>query len=195
MNKKVPIETQQIFEILIKGHFISYDNEDSKIKHLFEVIETDNNYELLMDYFAQIGYQLIKGNSFYYFAKKDHLIRDIESKLKSFYKWIDIINFFMSYGESINEYFSVGKIFTPNEIFTQCKVNNALMEKLNAIKITKNIKKPLDKINHLIDELRKATFIDVFNDFNNEFKVVAAYKYIEELINTINVEVHDEISE
>jgi len=191
MTKILPIETQKIFEKLTKGHFISYDNEDIEIKELYQVIDANNNYELLLEYFLHIGFQFIKGDSYYYFAKSE-INKSTEDKLKSFYKWIEIMNFFLSFGESINEHFSVGKIFTPNDIFIQCKVNNALMEKLNTIRLTNSIEKPLDKINRLIDELRRATFVDVFNDFRDEYKVVAAYHYLEQLINTIDIEVENE---
>jgi|AntAceMinimDraft_17_1070374.scaffolds.fasta_scaffold00162_11 hypothetical protein len=191
MTKTLPIETQNIFEILTKGHFISEDSEISEIKELYKVIDENNNYELLLDYFSHIGFQLIKGNSYYYFAKNENN-KKIEDKLKSLYKWIDIINFFMSYGESMNEHFSNGKIFTPNEIFTQCKVNNALLEKLNDIKLTKSIEKPLDKIIRLIEELKKATFVDVYNDFHDEYKVLASFNYLEQLINTIDINIDDE---
>ena len=190
-TKTPPIETQEIFEILTKGYFISIDSERQEIQKLHRAISEENNYELLYDYFNRIGFQLINGNdnSFYYFAKQD-TNKKLEDKLKTAYKWIDIYDFLMSYGESINEYFSAGKIFTPDNIFTTCKVNTELMEKLN--KLVKNSSLPYDKIIKLIDDLVKATFVEEYNIYNKEYKVVAAFGYLEQLIKTIDITTSDE---
>jgi hypothetical protein len=186
-NIKVPpIETQEIFEFLTKGHFISIDSEKTEIQKLHRAISEDDNYEIIYDYFNRLGFQLINGNdhSYYYFAKQD-TNKKLEDKLKIAYKWIDIYDFLMSYGESINEYFSAGKIFTPDQIFTICKVNTELMDKLN--KLNKNISMPYDKIAKIIEELIKASFVEEYNSYNKEYKVLAAFGYLEQLIITIDI--------
>ncbi len=190
-TKTPPIETQEIFEMLTKGYFISIDSEKQEIQKLHRAICEESNYEILYEYFNRIGFQLINGNdhSFYYFAKQD-TNKKLEDKLKTAYKWIDIYDFLMSYGESINEYFSAGKIFTPDNIFTACKVNTELMEKLN--KLVKNIAMPYDKIIKVIDDMVKATFIEEYNIYNKEYKVVAAFGYLEQLIKTIDITTNDE---
>ena len=191
-NSKVPpIETQEIFEFLTKGYFISIDSEKTEIQKLHRAISEDDNYEILYDYFNRLGFQLINGNdhSYYYFAKQD-TNKKLEDKLKIAYKWIDIYDFLMSYGESINEYFSAGKIFTPDQIFTICKVNTELMDKLN--KLNKNISMPYDKIAKIIEELIKASFVEEYNPYNIEYKVLAAFGYLEQLIKTIDINTNDE---
>jgi hypothetical protein len=191
-NSKVPpIETQEIFEFLTKGYFISIDSEKAEIQKLHRIISEDDNYEILYDYFNRLGFQLINGNdySYYYFAKQD-TNKKLEDKLKIAYKWIDIYDFLMSYGESINEYFSAGKIFTPDQIFTICKVNTELMDKLN--KLNKNISMPYDKIVKIIEELIKASFVEEYNPYNKEYKVLASFGYLELLIKTIDINTNDE---
>ncbi len=191
-NSKVPpIETQEIFEFLTKGYFISIDSEKAEIQKLHRAISEDDNYGILYDYFNRLGFQLINGNdhSYYYFAKQD-TNKKLEDKLKIAYKWIDIYDFLMSYGESINEYFSAGKIFTPDQIFTICKVNTELMDKLN--KLNKNISMPYDKITKIIEELIKASFLEEYNPYNKEYKVIAAFGYLEQLIKTIDINTNDE---
>lgn len=190
-NIAPPIQTQEIFEMLTKGHFISIDSEKQEIQKLHRAISEENNYEILYDYFNRIGFQLINGNdhSFYYFAKQD-TNKKLEDKLKTAYKWIDIYDFLMSYGESINEYFSAGKIFTPDDIFSVCKVNTELMDKLN--KLVKNVSMPYHKIEKLIEELIKATFVEEYNNYNKEYKVVAAFGYLEQLIKAIDIAINDE---
>ncbi len=193
MDKKPPIETQEIFEILTKGNLISMDSEKPEIQKLYRAIKEDDNYEILFQYFNRIGFQLINGNdhSFYYFAKNDTSKKQ-EEKLKIAYKWIDIYDFFMSYGESIDEYFSKGNVFTSENIFNECKVNTDLMNKLSDIQIVKSNTNPIEKINKLIDELKKSTFIEEYGIYNNEFKVVAAFGYLEQLIKTIDINTDNE---
>ena len=56
-TKTPPIETQEIFEILTKGYFISNDSEKQEIQKLHRAISEDNNYEILYEYFNRIGLQ------------------------------------------------------------------------------------------------------------------------------------------
>ncbi|WP_347839963.1 hypothetical protein [uncultured Draconibacterium sp.] len=192
-GKIPPIETQEIFETLTKGNFISFDSEQTDIQRLHRAIKEDDNYDILFTYFNRIGFQLINGNdhSYYYFTKQE-TGKKIEDKIKVAYKWIDIYDFFMSYGESKNEYFSAGILISPENIFEECKINTALMDKLTSIQLTKSIANPSDKIKKLIEELKKATFVEEYNSFHNEYKVVSAFEYLEQLIKSIDIITIDE---
>ena len=51
---------------------------------------------------------------------------------------------------------------------------------------------PYEKITKVIDELIKATFVEEYNIYNKEYKVVAAFGYLEQLIKTIDITTSDE---
>ena len=54
-----------------------------------------------------------------------------------------------------------------------------------------------EKINSLIKILEKEGFVELENEIGNQYKVVAAFKYVEQLILSINIpeEIQNEIPE
>lgn len=80
-----PVQTSAIFDRLSKGQFISEDSNNDDVRELFNIIELDNNYEILRDYFSRIGFILEKGEGYYYFSRKESN-QIIEEKVKRAYK-------------------------------------------------------------------------------------------------------------
>lgn len=74
--------TQQIFERLSKGEFLSVDSSNQTIKHLFNDIE--ENYQDYYDYFNEIGFSLDGGVGYYYFSRINEKPQSIERK-----RWIN----------------------------------------------------------------------------------------------------------
>ena len=60
---QLPTVTQDIFEYLSKGNFISEDTSADDIRDLYRVIDSNDNFELLHTYFLKIGFKLEKGAS------------------------------------------------------------------------------------------------------------------------------------
>ena len=64
----VPRQTGEIFEILSSGQFICSNSADVRISKLYDVIDDNEKYELLYDYFSAIGflmnYQFVRELSF-----------------------------------------------------------------------------------------------------------------------------------
>ena len=88
---EVPTQTAEIFKILSKGQFINSNSPDKKIADLYRVIEDEQNFENLYDYFLNINFVLERGNEYYYFSRPETKT-DLEKKIESAYKWIDIIS-------------------------------------------------------------------------------------------------------
>lgn len=193
MTGTPPIQTSEIFEKLSKGQFICEDSGSDEIKDLFNIIELESNYEILKDYFQCIGFTLEKGTGYYYFSRKE-TNQIIEEKVKRAYKWIDILDFFNTYAKSIDEPFTQGAIFSPSRIFEKSKVNSALQEKLEALKNYQEFatEKPLDRIQKLSRYMAKETFFDLTNEYSDEFKVLASYRYLQKLIVSIVIEEEEE---
>jgi hypothetical protein len=189
MTGTPPIQTTDIFERLSKGQFISEDSGDDEVKDLFNIIELENNYEILKDYFQRIGFILEKGSGYYYFSRKE-TNQILEDKVKRAYKWIDILDFFNTYAKAIDEPFSQGTIFSPSRIFEKSKVNSALQEKLEALKNYQEFatEKPLERIQKLSRYMVKETFFDLANEYSDEFKVLASYRYLQKLVVSIVIE-------
>lgn len=188
MKGMPPRQTADIFERLSKGKFISEDSNDETLKNLYDVIDDEVNYGLLYEYFLCIGFYLEKGSGYYYFSQKEKN-SDIEKKIERAYKWIDVLDFLKTYGKSVDAPFTQGTIFSPHQIVEECKVNHVLAEKLEDLQRYTKSKgdKVFDRIQKIIDDLTKETFVEVHNKHTQEYKVVAAFSYLEKLVTSIHI--------
>lgn len=192
----VPRQTGEIFEILSKGQFICSNSTDARIAKLFDVIDNGDNYQELFDFFYSINFILEKGDEFYYLSRKDESKVDLERKLEMACKWIDIVDFFKAYDNS----FSSGYSFSPSEIVVKISIDAVLKSKADGVRSTLKIdeKTPYnDVVVKVIDTLCKDGFAEVENEILKSYKVLASFKYLEELIININIpeEIQHEIPE
>ena len=93
-------QTAEIYEILSKGQFISSNSSVESVRKLFGVIE--DNFTELSRYFSVINFTLERGDEYFYFSRPESRA-DLERKIESAYKWIDILDFFNTYAKSIDE--------------------------------------------------------------------------------------------
>lgn len=191
----VPKQTGEIFELLSKGQFICSNSTESRIGKLFDIIDDSDNYELLYDYFKSINFILEKGDEYYHFSRKEEKV-DLERKLDIACKWIDIVDFFKTFDNS----FASGYSFSPSEINVKISVDAVLKNKADGVRAALKIdeKTPYHEIVlKIIDTLVKDGFAEMENEILKTYKVLSSFKYLEELINTINIpeEVQDEIPE
>ncbi|MEO7313827.1 MAG: hypothetical protein ABIW47_01485 [Ginsengibacter sp.] len=191
----VPKQTGEIFELLSKGQFICSNSADIRISKLFDVIDDSDNYELLYDYFKSINFILEKGDEYYHFSRKEEKV-DLERKLDIACKWIDIVDFFKTFDNS----FASGYSFSPSEINVKISVDAVLKSKADGVRAALKIdeKTPYHEIVlKIIDALLKDSFAEMENEILKTYKVLSSFKYLEELINTINIPegVQDEIPE
>lgn len=187
------IHTDKIYEHLIRGQFICSNSSNAEIRKLCSILDNDDNYNELYDYFKKINLILEKGNQYYYFSRKENKIT-LEKKLERLFKWIDIIDFFKTYDSS----FDSGYRFIPSEILVSLKTDAELKSKLDAIKKHTNGKENYsDIIKKTLDSLVKDNFLEIEDELSNTYKVLSSFKYLEELILLINIpeEVENEIPE
>ncbi len=192
----IPKHTGEIFELLSKGQFICSNSSDVRTRKLYEIIEDNDNFDILYEYFLAINFILEKGDEYYYFSKKEELKADLERKLDIACKWIDIVDFFKTFDTS----FSSGFSFTPSEIIVRISVDAVLKSKADGIRSTLKIdeKTPYSEIvSKVIESLVRDGYVESENEILKSYKVLSSFKYLEELINIINIpeEVQNEISE
>ena len=191
----VPRQTGEIFEVLSSGQFICSNSADSRITKLYDIIDDADKYEALYDYFFAIGFTLEKGDEFYYFSRKNESKADLERKLETACKWIDILDFFKTFDNA----FGSGYSFSPQEIVVKIKVDAVLKNKADGLRKTlKDDKVPYDEIViKTIDDLCKNGFAEMENEILKSYKILSSFKYLEELVTNINIpeEVQNEIPE
>jgi hypothetical protein len=189
---EVPVQTVAIFEILSKGQFISSNSSDRTISELYQIIEDESNFENLCDYFRSINFILEKGNEYFYFSRIENRV-DLERKIETAFKWIDIIDFLKTYDNS----FGAGYRFTPSDLLVRIKIDAELEIKLEALKKHISKEKHHEIIERIIAMMVNETFIELENQITNQYKVLASFNYLEQLILTINIpdEIRNEIPE
>jgi hypothetical protein len=192
----VPRQTGEIFEILSSGQFICSNSADVRISKLYDIIDDNEKYELLYDYFSAIGFLLEKGDEFYYFSRKNESKADLERKLETACKWIDVLDFFKTFDNA----FVSGYSFTTQEIVVQIKVDAVLKSKADGLRKVFKLddKTPFDEvITKVTDSLCKDGFAEIENEILKSYKILSSFKYLEELVTNINIpeEVQNEIPE
>ncbi|GHV70124.1 hypothetical protein FACS1894199_19530 [Bacteroidia bacterium] len=191
---KVPEQTADIFKILSKGQFISSNSSNKTNSDLYNTIDSEidgeDNFKNLREYFKQINFILERGDEYFYFSRNETKI-DLENKIERAYKWIDMVDFLKTFNNS----FSSGYRFSPSEILVKIKLDAELETKLDTL--SKNAEPQQDTLDRILKTLTDDSFIELENERTGQYKVLAAFKYIEQLILTINIseEVQNEIPE
>ena len=157
--------TQQIFERMSKGGFLSVDSTDQEVKHLYDDIE--ENYA---DYEQE--------------AKQT-----IEQKLQSFAQWVDILDFLKTYDIT----FSTGFQFRSTHILERINLDVELRDKARKLFRKQNTNQ--DIVEKLISELTTMGFAELINEEDGTYKVTAAFRYAEDMANLITIYNEEEIPE
>lgn len=185
--------TSEIFDVLRKGQFICSNSPNDHIQTLYKVLEDENIFEDLYEYFYQINYTLEQGNEYFYFSRSEKNA-DLDRKLEKAFGWIDILDFLKTF----DSVFDVGFRFTPAEIVNQLKNNADLKSKLgNLKKIGVQKKNYSDRIKKLIERLERDNFVTLENEISETYKVLTSFNYLKDLITTINIpeEIENEVSQ
>lgn len=189
---QVPHQTADIFKMLSKGQFINSNSTNKSISDLYKIMEDEDNFEYLYEYFKQINFVLEKGDEYFYFSRTESKV-ELESKLEAAFRWIDIIDFFKTYNNS----FSAGFRFSPSEILVRIKTDAELETKLTGLRKHTDKEKHQDILDKILKKMTDDTFIELENEITNQYKVLGSFKYLEQLILTINIpdEIRNEIPE
>lgn len=189
----VPKQTAQLFEILSKGQFINSNSTDEQERKLYDMLDDDERYDVLYDYFRQINFILEKGDGYYYFSRMEAKA-DLERKIEQAFKWIDVLDFFKTFDNA----FGSGFRFAPSDILVQLNLNAELKTKIEALKrYAPNKTKHAEVLMKVIGDMKSDRFFELENEVSEQYKVLASFKYLEDLISTIQItdEAKDEIPE
>jgi hypothetical protein len=174
--------TADIFDALSKGKFICSNSVEDGSRRLYNVVE--ENFEDLFTYFQAIGFGLEKGDEYFYFSRIESKAT-VESKIEQAYRWIDVVDFFMAF----NSGFAPGFRFTPADILVQVKMDAGLKDKLEIMKRLTGDGSYPDRINSLIEkQMCTPGFAELESEVSNQYKVLASFNYIKQLIVSIQIQ-------
>lgn len=180
--------TNEVFQRLSKGQFLSSNSIDAETRAIYNDIEENQpEYE---NFFRQIDFQLSAGDGFYYFSRKEAKVV-IENKLQSFFQWIDYLDFLKTFDTT----FSAGSQFNLAQIEIRLSSDLELKEKLSRLFTDKPSNR--EKIEALAKALTDMGFAEQVSEAEGMYQVTSAFHYIEEIILCLNIdeEVKDEIPE
>lgn len=179
--------TQRIYELMSKGAFLSVDSTDLEVKHLYDDVEENfSDYEA---YFSELGLRLEAGEGYYYFSRIQEGKSAIEDKLKRFALWVDILDFLKTYDIA----FSTGFQFRSTHILERINLDVELRDKARKLFRKQNTNQEI--VEKLINELMGMGFAEIINEEDGTYKVTAAFRYAEELVNLITIYNEEEIQE
>ena len=160
------------------GRFISENSLNPEIGRYYAAIEDD--YQSYKEYYEGIGLILEEGNGYFYFSRVEKR-EDLTSKVQRLAQWIDRIDFLKTY----NNAFSVGFSFQKSDILVRLSSDIELKEKTRGLYT--DVKTNEEKIDKLVQELLRIGFIEVENEEEGSYKVVAAFRYIENLLDSLTI--------
>jgi len=180
--------TETIFNILGRGGFISQNSTDADRSRLYDDIE--ENEEEYRAYFKGIGFMLEGGNGYYYFTRKEPKI-NVQEKVERLAEWIDILDFLTTF----DPIFTSGYEFRPADI--EARLSTDIELKGKAEQLIAKGQTFHEFTEKLIDRMKSFGVIETANELESTYRVTAAFRYIEELVNALKIaeEVKDEIPE
>ncbi|MCM1078240.1 MAG: hypothetical protein NC344_01405 [Bacteroidales bacterium] len=181
--------TLRIYERLSRGEFLSADSTDSSIRHLYDDVE--ENVEDYTDYFKEIGLKLETGNGYFYFSRIGESRQAIEQKLESFSKWLDYLDFLKCY----NQAFTAGYQFRKSHLIEQISLDIELREKANRLFKKYGVGSNVEVVNKLLQEMQNMGFAECISELDETFKITSAFRYVEELVEMIQIVNEDEVPE
>lgn len=170
--------TEEIFNILSRGGFISNNSISPKIRRIYDAIEDNlTDYD---EYFCGIGFHLEAGDGYFFFTRKEAKV-DLQRKLEAVGKWIDYLTFLKTY----NSAFGPGLVFSAADIVVRINCDMELKEL--AAKLFSEKKSYDEIVEKLIAEMERMGFIEQQNELEKTWKVLASFHYIEELVDCISI--------
>lgn len=178
--------TEEIFNLLSKGGFISSNSGDLAVKRYYDAIEED--FSSYYDYYKGIGFYIESGDGYFLFTRKEAKI-DLERKLEAVMRWIDYLSFLKTF----NPVFGSGYTFRPADIVIAISCNMELKEKAAKLFREKNVYPEI--VDKLVAELEKAGLIELENEHEQSYKVLTSFHYMEDMVDSITIteEAEDEI--
>ena len=170
IDELVPQHIEKIYQIILKGGYISENSSKNGNAQLYEAIVSKEDE--LRAYFKPLGYALIQREGYFYFAHDD--ASDSEAGLELIVDYIEIANFF----KTLDNNFTTGYNFSLTAMEHQLNSNIELQDlstKMKGIKANTHG----EFIQKIVEKLKKDGFIEERNTMNREYSVLNSYEYIE----------------
>ena len=147
-------------------------------RNYYDVIE--DGFDAYRDYYEGVGFVLESGNGYFYFSRPEPKVNAVD-KLARFCDWIDRLDFL----KTVNSAFGSGYVLTKAKILERISCDIEQKEKVSIFYADK--KTHAEVIEKLVDDLEKIGFVEQENELEGSYKVTAAFHYLEEMVNCLNI--------
>lgn len=172
------IKTKEIFDILSRGGFICQDSVRMENKRLYDYIE--EHFEEYRQYFQGIGFVLEQGNGYFHFTRAESR-NELAARLARLGVWIDRLDFVKTFHGG----FSAGIRFTPS-LFTEAIASDVELKE-KARRLYEHERSVNAAVQALVLDMEKAGFIELENEFEQRYKVTAAFHFLEDLVEMLTI--------
>lgn len=175
-----PKYTQEVFELLSRGHFLCDNSPHRSERKLYDIcLEDLHEYR---DYFNQIGFGLEEGDGYFYFSKSFNA-KSIEEKLQKVLEYIDLVELMLQYSPT----FGVGFRTTVAEFSIAVKGNAVLKDRLERLRSSSANITLHQQCSRVLDAFVKGGFMAVENEHEQRYRVLTSYNYLETFLSAIEV--------
>ena len=172
------IKTREIFDVLSRGGFICQDSTRSETKRLYDYI--DEHFEEYKAYYQGIGFVLEQGNGYFHFTREESRT-ELARRLTNLGAWIDRLDFVKTFHGG----FTSGCRFAPSNITEAISADVELKEK--AKKLYEGQRSVKATIDQLVEDMEKAGFIELENEFEQRYRVTSAFHFLEDLVEMLTI--------
>lgn len=111
--------------------------------------------------------------------------------MDSFSKWLDYLDFLKCYNQS----FTAGYQFRKSHLMEQISLDIEMKEKANHLFKKYGAESLVEIVNKLLQEMQNMGFAECVNELDETYKVTSAFRYVEELVDIIQIANEDEVPE
>nr|WP_289542925.1 hypothetical protein [Barnesiella viscericola] len=115
----------------------------------------------------------------------------MEQKLESFSKWLDYLDFLKCYDQS----FTAGYQFRKSHLTEQISLDIELREKANHLFKKYGVGSNIEIVTKLLQEMQSMGFAECVSEQDETYKITSAFRYVEELVDIIQIANEDEVPE
>lgn len=176
----LPIDTQEIFETLRLGTFLTANDPERLRRRLYRIC--DEHAEILAAYFKPLGYDLNRGKGYFFFSKEFQRTQ-LEKKVAKILEMIDIIALMMDYDSD----FGIGWRGRPGALAESAEDNIVLKERIGRLNGIKGDTMPA-KCKNIFEKIRDNGYMGIENEESETYLVLDSYDYIRTFIESIREE-------
>lgn len=176
---ELPKDTPQIFEWLSKGQFLNSHSTNEDQERYYRVLE--EHIEAYRNYFQQIGFELEGGKNYFYLSRKESK-SSLEDKLQKLSRYINILEFCLD----VDPLFGRGSRLKL-EVWS-AKISEDILLKRKLKKLEARGENEYEKLRRILDLMCKDGFLEIENEQEKIYRVLAAIQYLQNLIDQIKPE-------